>query len=72
MLARTPATAARQARQQRYRERIARHQVIAEVVVGERELDLLVRTGWLAERDAHRRECIGDAIARMLTDARDA
>jgi hypothetical protein len=64
-------SAERQAiRQRRYRERIARRECVVEVTVGEAVLDFLVRTGWLLDRDSHRRDRIGDAIARALSEAR--
>ena len=43
--------------------------VIAPVRVNETLINFLIRTGWLAERDSHKRERIADAIARMIAEA---
>lgn len=57
------------AKQRRYRQRLARCEVVVEVVVGARAIDLLVFTGYLAERDSHKRARIGEALSRMLAEA---
>lgn len=56
-------------KQRRYRARLARNEVVVEVVVDGRGIDLLIRTGWLAERDSHKRKLIGEAVSRMLAEA---
>lgn len=57
------------AKQRAYRQRVASHEVIAPVRVGETLISFLIRTGWLAERDACNRERIADAISRMIAEA---
>lgn len=57
------------AKQRRYRERLKQHQIVVVVPVGETLINFLVRTGWLAERDACKRAQIADAIARMIAEA---
>ncbi|MET4016057.1 hypothetical protein [Bradyrhizobium sp. S3.2.12] len=57
------------AKQRRYRMRLKQHQIAVVVPVSEAVINLVIRTGWLAERDAHRRELVANAIARMLADA---
>ena len=57
------------AKQRRYRQRVASHEVIAPVRVNETLINFLIGTGWLAERDSHKRERIADAIARMIAEA---
>ncbi|WP_143273376.1 hypothetical protein [Bradyrhizobium canariense] len=56
-------------KQRRYRQRVAKHEVVADVVVGARVIDLVVRLNYLAQRDACKRKLIADAIARLLADA---
>jgi hypothetical protein len=57
------------AKQRRYRERLAKHQIAVVVPVDEAFISFLIRTGWLAERDSHKRARIADAIARMIAEA---
>ena len=67
---RTPPSDDRNAqRQRRYRQRVAKHQVVAPVPVDEAMINLVIKTNWLKERDARSRKAIGAAIARMLADA---
>jgi hypothetical protein len=56
-------------RQKAYRERLKQHQLVALVPVNEAMVNFVIRTGWLSERDACKREQIGAAIARLLSDA---
>ena len=56
-------------KQRRYRARLKQHQLIAPVPVNEAIINLVIRTGWLSERDATKRKLIGEAIARLLTEA---
>lgn len=57
------------AKQRRYRERVAKHETVIPVRIGPRGIDLLIKLNWLAERDACRRERIGEAIARLISEA---
>ena len=56
-------------KQRRYRARLKQHQIAVLVPVNEAVISFLVRTGWLAERDSHKRELIGESISRMLSEA---
>lgn len=70
MLKRAPPTDDRNAKKQRaYRERLKQHKIAVLVPVGETLISFLIRTGWLAERESHKRKMIADAIARMLAEA---
>jgi len=52
-----------------YRERLKQHKIAVLLPVGETLINFVIRTGWLAERDACNRERIADAISRMLEEA---
>jgi hypothetical protein len=67
MLDRSPSRAAD--RQRRHRARLAANRMSLSVELGAAEIDFLVRTRWLADRDVHARDEVGAAIARMLADA---
>jgi hypothetical protein len=70
MKKRVPSAADRNAaKQRRYRERVKQHQIAVVVPVNEAMVNFVIRTGWLSERDACKRELIGAAIARLLADA---
>ena len=69
MLKRPPPADRNAARQRRYRERVKQHKIAVFLPVGETLISFLIRTGWLAERDSHKRKMIADAIARMLAEA---
>lgn len=70
MLKRAPPQTDRNAqRQRRYRARLKQHQIAVVVPVDEAVINFLIRTGWLAERDACKRELIGESISRMIAEA---
>jgi hypothetical protein len=75
MLDRPPKVLADRARQRRaawmrtYRRRIKAGLVVVPVEVDSAILDLLCRTGWLAESGASDKAAIGRAIAEILRDA---
>ena len=70
MKKRPPTSDDRSAEKQRlYRARLKLHQVVAPVPVDETIINFLIRTGWLAERDSHKREMIGEAVSRMIAEA---
>ena len=56
----------RRARQRAYRKRLRESRVIVSVEVDAATLDLLLRLGWLRERDAADRQAVGAAIAELL------
>lgn len=56
-------------KQRRYRMRLKQHQIAVIVPVDEAFINFLIRTGWLAERDSHKRSRIGESISRMLAEA---
>lgn len=64
-----PGLAGAAVKQRRYRARLKQHQIAVCVPVDEGIINFLIRTGWLAERDACKRERIGEAIARMISEA---
>ncbi|MCK1303894.1 hypothetical protein IVB33_39870 [Bradyrhizobium sp. 24] len=66
---RTPSDDRNAAKQRRYRERLAKAEVLIPVRVGPRGIDLLIRLHYLPPRDSHAREQIGEAVSRMLADA---
>jgi hypothetical protein len=55
--------------QRTYRRRIKDGIVCVQVEVGSAILDLLIRTGWLAECSAGDKAAIGKAIAEILGEA---
>ena len=57
---------ARRQRDARYRQRLRDGKVVASVEIDGEVIGLLLRTGWLLERDAGNSRAIGAAIARML------
>lgn len=59
----------RREKQKRYRQRLKQHQIAVLVPVDEAFISFLVRTGWLAERDSHKRKLISEAITRMISEA---
>jgi hypothetical protein len=70
MLERAPQQqAAAAARQRAYRRRVARGEVIAPTPVGVAVIELLLRLGYLAEKDAVDRWKIGEAAGRALLSA---
>jgi hypothetical protein len=52
-----------------YRRRLRAGLVVAPVEVGSDIIDLLIRTGWLAECDAIDKAAIGRAVGEILRDA---
>ena len=69
MLRRAPSGDRKAAKQRRYRARLKQHQIAVVVPVNEAIINFLIRTGWLAERDACKRELIGEALSRMVAEA---
>jgi hypothetical protein len=55
--------------QRAYRRRIKAGLMLAPVEVDSAILDLLIRTGWLAESGASDKAAIGQAIGEILRDA---
>jgi hypothetical protein len=66
---RAPSDDRKAEKQRRYRARLKQHEIAVLVPVNEPVISFVIRTGWLAERDSHKREQIAEAIARMLADA---
>jgi hypothetical protein len=56
----------RRLRDRRHRERVRACKVCVSVEVGEELLGLILRLGWLHERDAANRVAIGRALTAML------
>ena len=70
MLKRPPSPDDRNAAKQRaYRQRLKQHQIAVVVPVDESFINFLIRTGWLAERDSHKRAKIAESITRMIAEA---
>lgn len=66
---RPPSDDRKAAKQRRYRLRLKQHQIAVVVPVNEAIINFLVRTGWLTERDSHKRERIAQSISRMIEEA---
>jgi hypothetical protein len=65
-----PTVSAPAARKARYRQRLRDCRIVpADFDVGEAEIDLLIRTGWLSERECNDRRQIGRALKAMLAEA---
>jgi hypothetical protein len=63
-------TERRRASRARYRQRLKVGRIVPlDFDIGAAELDLLIKTRWLAERDAADRAAIGRALRAMLSDA---
>lgn len=56
-------------KQRRYRERLKQRRIAVLVPVNEAVINFLVRTGWLTDRDSHKRELIAQSISRMIEEA---
>ena len=66
---RRQAATARQRRNKRYSDRQRSGRVVINVEIDEAIIGLLIRTDYLAERDAANRNALTKAVARLLKDA---
>jgi hypothetical protein len=60
---------ARAQRKARYRQRQRDGRMTVTVEIGSEVVDLLVRTGWLPQREVHDRREIAEAVTRLLDTA---